>query len=86
MEILVNIDVPSLQAGIAFYERATDLVFERLLFDGTVAELSLGTTRVLLIEKAAGGATLADPFGHGFCFIEWLGRGYDEVATPEQPT
>lgn len=26
-------------------------------------------------------AVLADPFGHGFCFIEFLGRGYDEIAT-----
>ena len=26
-------------------------------------------------------ATLADPFGHGFCLIEFLGRGYDEIAT-----
>lgn len=25
-------------------------------------------------------ATLADPFGHGICLLEWLGRGYDEVA------
>jgi lactoylglutathione lyase len=25
---------------------------------------------------------LADPFGHGFCLIEFLGRGYDEVAQP----
>jgi predicted enzyme related to lactoylglutathione lyase len=25
-------------------------------------------------------ALLADPFGHGFCFIEFLGRGYDEIA------
>ena len=23
---------------------------------------------------------LADPFGHGFCLIEFLGRGYDEGA------
>jgi len=23
---------------------------------------------------------LADPFGHGLCLIEFLGRGYDEVA------
>ncbi len=27
-------------------------------------------------------AVLADPFGNGFCLIEFLGRGYDEVATP----
>jgi len=26
-------------------------------------------------------ARLADPFGHGFCLIEFTGRGYDEVAT-----
>jgi predicted enzyme related to lactoylglutathione lyase len=24
-------------------------------------------------------ALMADPFGHGFCFIEFLGRGYDEI-------
>jgi predicted enzyme related to lactoylglutathione lyase len=49
-----------------------------------------------LVEKAiAGGAQLekpivtlkwgrlalmADPFGHGFCFVQFLGRGYDEIA------
>ena len=26
-------------------------------------------------------AVLADPFGHGFCLIEFLGRGYDEMAS-----
>lgn len=26
-------------------------------------------------------ALLSDPFGHGFCLIEFLGRGYDEIAT-----
>jgi predicted enzyme related to lactoylglutathione lyase len=25
-------------------------------------------------------ARLADPFGHGFCFVQFLGRGYDEIA------
>jgi predicted enzyme related to lactoylglutathione lyase len=25
-------------------------------------------------------AQLADPFGHGFCLIEFRGRGYDEIA------
>ena len=24
--------------------------------------------------------TLADPFGHGFCLIEFTGRGYHELA------
>jgi predicted enzyme related to lactoylglutathione lyase len=26
-------------------------------------------------------AILADPFGHGLCLIQFLGRGYDEIAT-----
>jgi predicted enzyme related to lactoylglutathione lyase len=27
-------------------------------------------------------ALLADPFGNGFCLIEFLGRGYDEITQP----
>jgi predicted enzyme related to lactoylglutathione lyase len=34
-------------------------------------------------------AVLADPFGHGFCLLQFQGRGYDEIATvagnPESP-
>lgn len=26
-------------------------------------------------------AQFADPFGHGFCLIEFLNRGYDEITT-----
>ncbi len=26
-------------------------------------------------------AAMSDPFGHGFCLIEFLNRGYDEIAT-----
>jgi len=25
-------------------------------------------------------ASMADPFGNGFCFVQFLGRGYDEIA------
>ena len=25
-------------------------------------------------------ALMADPFGHGFCFVQFVGRGYDEIA------
>ena len=37
-------------------------------------------------RRAAWGsiATLADPFGHGFCLIEFHGRGYDEIADPAE--
>ena len=27
-------------------------------------------------------AVLSDPFGHGFCLLQFLGRGYDEIADP----
>jgi predicted enzyme related to lactoylglutathione lyase len=26
-------------------------------------------------------ALMADPFGNGFCLLQFLGRGYDEIAT-----
>jgi predicted enzyme related to lactoylglutathione lyase len=29
-------------------------------------------------------ALMVDPFGHGFCFVQFLGRGYDEIAAAEQ--
>ncbi|WP_114972206.1 VOC family protein [Rhodoferax ferrireducens] len=29
-------------------------------------------------------AVMADPFGHGFCIIQFLGRGYDEIASEQR--
>ena len=26
-------------------------------------------------------ALLSDPFGHGFCFVQFLGKGYDEITS-----
>jgi predicted enzyme related to lactoylglutathione lyase len=39
------------------------------------------------IRTAAWGkiVVLADPFGHGLCLIEFLGRGYGEIAEPVPP-
>lgn len=36
------------------------------------------------VEAKAWGriAVLADPFGHGFCLLEFTGRGYDEAIAP----
>jgi predicted enzyme related to lactoylglutathione lyase len=28
-------------------------------------------------------AIMGDPFGHGFCFIQFTGRGYDEIAVDQ---
>lgn len=41
------------------------------------------------IEQHAWGriAVLADPFGHGFCILQFSGRGYDEIADrPSEPS
>lgn len=35
------------------------------------------------VREAAWGriAQLADPFGHGWCLLQFLGKGYDEITT-----
>jgi predicted enzyme related to lactoylglutathione lyase len=47
------------------------------------AALAAGATQDKAPETHGWGriAHMADPFGHGFCLIEFIGRGYDEVAT-----
>jgi predicted enzyme related to lactoylglutathione lyase len=44
--------------------------------------LSAGARLEDTIETHAWGriAHMSDPFGHGFCVIQFLGRGYDEIA------
>lgn len=31
-------------------------------------------------------AVLSDPFGHGVCLLQFLGRGYNEIADPPAPS
>lgn len=38
--------------------------------------------RPLEVQAYGAIAGLADPFGHGFCLIEFRGRGYDAIALP----
>lgn len=52
-----------------------DAAVERALAAGAVLE---SPTRASAWGKLA---MLADPFGHGFCFVQFTGRGYDEIAT-----
>ena len=131
MGVLINIDVPDIARGIAFYTQAFGLTVGRRLgagaaellgweapvyllqnaegsrgagdsrrtyarhwtpihLDVVVDDLALALPRVIaagaILEReareAAWGriANLADPFGHGICLIEFLGRGYDEIA------
>lgn len=133
MRILVNIDVPDLEAAIDFYSRAFGLALHRRL--GTTGAEMLGAQApIYLLQKAAGTpaagavrqprdyarhwtpvhldvvvddvddavaravaagarledpavshdwgriAHLSDPFGHGICIMQFLGRGYDALA------
>ena len=45
--------------------------------------LAAGAKQEGAIREANWGriVTLADPFGHGWCLLQFLGRGYDEIAT-----
>lgn len=134
MRILVNIDVPDLEAAIDFYARAFGLTLHRRL-GATGAEMLGAPAPIYLLQKAAGTpaagavrqprdysrhwtpvhldvvvddvddavaravaagarledpavshdwgriAHLSDPFGHGICIMQFLGRGYDVLAT-----
>lgn len=44
--------------------------------------LRAGATLERPVEAAAWGkmAMFADPFGHGFCLLQFTGRGYDEIS------
>jgi predicted enzyme related to lactoylglutathione lyase len=132
--MLIDIDVPDLHKGIAFYCSAFDLHLKRIL-DNDVAELLGGSSTVYLLQKVEGskcartihairnysrhctpvhidfvvedldqavkrvvdaGAireteciswrnsrciTFSDPFGNGFCLIEFENETYsDELA------
>jgi lactoylglutathione lyase len=130
--LILNIDVPDMEAGVAFYTAAFGLEVGRR-FDGGFVELLGAETRLYLLEKAAGTpigpaggdvrrferhwtpihpdfivddiaaasakviaagavqegetceapygqlAMFADPFGHGFCLIQFNAAGYDAL-------
>lgn len=53
-----------------------EAALDRALAAGAVAETELRTASWGKI------VTLADPFGNGICLVQFLNRGYDEIATP----
>jgi predicted enzyme related to lactoylglutathione lyase len=62
--------------------------------DFVVEDIELAVARALAVGAQLEGeirtanwgriAAFADPFGHGFCLIQFLNRGYDEIATPPE--
>ena len=39
--------------------------------------------REIVVRRWGRMANLSDPFGHGFCLLEFAGRGYDELLAPD---
>ena len=132
MRVLINIDVPDVVRGTAFYCAAFDLAVGRRFDDGFIELVGAGPP-IYLLAKPAGsspvpggpgrsyarhwtpthldfvvddielarakaltaGATaegevsthaygllalMADPFGNGFCLLQFTGAGYDAIA------
>lgn len=133
--LIVNIDVPNLEAGITFYRDGLQFGLVRKLFDGAVAEMTLDGETIFLIENENGSkavstmdirrdyndhwtpihldiavdslenatarainagakqtkppskqvfgkiAPMRDPFGHGFCLIEFSAEGYSAAES-----
>jgi predicted enzyme related to lactoylglutathione lyase len=138
MEVLINIDVPDIQAAAHFYIYALGLQRGRQLDSTTLELLGAGANIYLLqvneeitataegdkrtykrhwcpvhldfvvpdiqialekvlkegakiekpvqIEPYGKLAVLSDPFGHGFCLIEFTGHGYDEYLIKNPPS
>jgi predicted enzyme related to lactoylglutathione lyase len=63
--------------------------------DLVVADVDAAVARALSAGAALEGevathvwgriAQMTDPFGHGFCLLQFHGRGYDEIADPAVP-
>ncbi len=52
--LIINVDVPSLDAGITFYSAGLGFHLKRTLFQKSVAELVLGEAMIYLIEQEEG--------------------------------
>lgn len=54
MQLLINIDVPDLDAAVEFYSRGLGLRQARRLFEGSVAEMTGAPLPIYLLEKEPG--------------------------------
>jgi predicted enzyme related to lactoylglutathione lyase len=80
----------SAASGVASQPRDYARHWTPVHLDFTVPDLDAALARALAAGATLEGepqthawgriAHMADPFGHGFCLIEFLGRGYDEIA------
>jgi predicted enzyme related to lactoylglutathione lyase len=80
--------LPSGTRALRDYERHWTPLHLDVVVDDLDAAVRRATDAGAKLERAAEPkpwgriALLADPFGHGFCLLEFRGRGYDEVLRP----
>jgi predicted enzyme related to lactoylglutathione lyase len=84
---------PSGSVGAAVDRRRYDRHWTPVHLDLVVDDLDAALLRALAAGARAETAVrteawgrivvLADPFGHGFCLLQFRGRGYDEIVTPD---
>jgi predicted enzyme related to lactoylglutathione lyase len=77
-------------AAAAIYPRTYRRHWTPVHFDIVVDDIDAAVDRAVAagailerpVRASAWGklALLSDPFGHGFCLVQFLGRGYDEIA------
>lgn len=102
MTLLLNIDVPDVEAGVRFSNAAFGLKMGRRLGTDFVELLGWPAKAHLLTKKAgivgAGAkleappkdaaygriAMLADPFGHGFCLLQFNQQDYDALLAASE--
>ena len=78
--------VSSATTGRRFYERHWTPIHLDFVVDDIESAVQKAITGGALLEAAITThkwgrlALMADPFGHGFCFVQFLGAGYDEIA------
>jgi predicted enzyme related to lactoylglutathione lyase len=78
--------VSSATAGRRFYERHWTPIHLDFVVDDIESAVQKAIKGGALLEgtitthKWGRLALMADPFGHGFCFVQFLGAGYDEIA------
>jgi predicted enzyme related to lactoylglutathione lyase len=79
--------VPTGTRALRAYERHWTPVHLDFVVDDVDDAVARAVSAGAKLERAAEThpwgriAILADPFGHGFCLLQFEGRGYDEIAT-----
>lgn len=90
--IYLLVKAPGTQAtGRPGSERSYDRHWTPVHLDMVVDDLDAAVQRSLTagavlerpVRTSAWGrlALMSDPFGHGYCLVQFLGRGYDEIAS-----